>query len=196
MNIKSIVCALAAVLTFSSLSLAATYEVDPSHTQVLFKVRHLGISNVTGLFKDFSGTIEFEPSAVSSSSVKAEVSVASIDTQNEKRDNHLRGEDFFNAEKSPTMRFESKSIKDAKGDSFTVVGDLTINGITKSVELDADFLGQAKDPWGNERIAFEAKATINRKDFGLTWNKLLESGSLLVGEDVKIILEVEAIKKK
>jgi polyisoprenoid-binding protein YceI len=196
MKIKSLVYIFATFLLFSSVSSAATYEVDPSHTQVLFKVRHLGISNVTGLFSEFTGTLEFDPNAVVSSSVKAEVSVASIDTQDKKRDDHLRGEDFFNVKKSPSMRFQSKKIKDAKGDNFTVVGDLTINGVTKTIELDTEFLGAAKDPWGNERVAFEASAKINRKDFGLTWNKLLESGSLLVGEEVKIILEVEAIKKK
>jgi len=125
----------------------------------------------------------------------AKIPVSSIDTDNEKRDAHLKSPDFFDAEKYPYITFTSKQVSDVEGNQFKVTGDLTIKGITKPVTLSVEYLGSAVDPWGNERVAFNAHGTIDRRDFGLTWNKVLETGGLLVGNEVRIILEVEAIKQ-
>jgi len=174
------------------------YQIDPAHTQVIFKVRHLGISNVTGRFDVFEGSYTFDPDNAASSSVEATISAASVDTNEADRDKHLRSDDFLNVEKHPNITFKSKSVTKDPGDSddYTIVGDLTINGVTKEVELDAEYGGHTTDPWGNERTAFEAETKINRKDFGLTWNKALDAGGFVVGDEVKITLEVEGIHKK
>lgn len=174
------------------------YQIDPAHTQVLFKVRHLGISNVTGRFDVFEGSYTFDPDNAASSSVEATISAASVDTNEADRDKHLRSDDFLNVEKHPNITFKSKSVTKDPGDSddYTIVGDLTINGVTKEVELDAEYGGHTTDPWGNGRTAFEAETKINRKDFGLTWNKALDAGGFVVGDEVKITLEVEGIHKK
>jgi polyisoprenoid-binding protein YceI len=157
-------------------------------------VRHLGISWVPGDFKTFEGKYSFDPKNIKSSTAEATITTKSISTDNQKRDDHLRSPDFFNAESNPTITFKSKEITDISGNNFKVKGMLSINGIEKEIVLDAEFLGAVKDPWGNERSAFSASAKINRKDFGLTWNKLLETGGLVVGEEVVIQLEIEGIK--
>jgi polyisoprenoid-binding protein YceI len=174
---------------------AADYRVDPDHTKIGFSVKHLGISNVTGKFNNFEGEFRFDPENISEASASAKIKTKSVDTDHEKRDEHLRSPDFFNVEKQPLLSFTSTEIKNISGKKFTVLGDLSINGIKKPIELQAEYLGSVKDPWGNERAGFSAHASINRKDFGLSWNKLLETGGLLVGETVEIILEVEGIKK-
>lgn len=175
---------------------AAEYTVDPDHSSIGFKVRHLGISSVAGQFADVSGNFTFDPKNIKAASAQAKIAAKSVDTQQAKRDEHLRSPDFFAAEQFPEISFTSKEITAVDGNEFKVLGDLTIRGQTRPVTLDAEYQGSATDPWGNERIAIEAETTINRKDWGLTWNKLTEAGSIVVGEDVKITLEIQGIKKK
>lgn len=175
---------------------AASYTVDPAHTQIIFKIKHLAFSTVSGNFVDFDGEFDFDPDNIAAAKANATIKAKSVNTSNEKRDDHLRSDDFFGVEKHPELTFLSKEIKDVKGNSFIVVGDLTINGVTKSIELDAEYSGAATDPWGNERVAFSAESKIDRKDFGLTWNKAIEAGGFVVGDEVKIVLEVQGIKKK
>jgi polyisoprenoid-binding protein YceI len=175
---------------------AASYTVDPAHTEIQFKVKHLTIATVRGTFVDFEGDFEFDQDSIAASSANATIEAKSVNTNNQKRDDHLRSDDFFNVEKNPKITFFSKEVKNVKGDTFTVVGDITINGVTRTIELDAEFNGAATDPWGNERVAFSAESKIDRKDFGLTWNKVMEAGGLVVGDEVKIHVEVEGIKKQ
>jgi len=175
---------------------AVSYVIDPDHSQVIFKVKHMGISTVTGRFDLMEGAYTFDDKDIANSSVETTIQTASVNTNKQKRDDHLKSPDFFNVDKYPTITFKSKEVKKGSGDDFTIIGDLTINGVTKEVALDAEFGGKAVDPMGNERTAFTAETKINRKDYGLTWNKTLDSGGLVVGDDVKIELEVEGIKKK
>lgn len=175
---------------------AAEYEIDGAHTQITFKVRHLGISWVPGSFSKLEGSFTFDKNNIAASKAEAKIDVASISTLNQKRDDHLRGDDFFNAEKHPQITFITKKVEPQEGSSFKVIGDLTMHGVTKSVELDAEFTGAATDPWGNEKVAFSATTKLNRKDFGLQWNKVLETGALVVGDEVVISLDVQGTKKK
>ncbi|MBI4554002.1 MAG: polyisoprenoid-binding protein [Candidatus Latescibacteria bacterium] len=175
---------------------ATEYTIDPTHSTVMFKVKHLGISTVTGRFDRFSGTFGFDQKKGTASKAAATIEVASIKTDMNDRDAHLRSADFFNAEQFPTMTFVSKAITNVTPKGFNLTGDLTIHGITRPVVLNVELGGAVKDPWGNERAAFTASTTINRKDFGLTWNKVLETGGLLVGEDVHIMLELEGVAQK
>jgi polyisoprenoid-binding protein YceI len=169
-----------------------TFAIDPSHSRFGFSVRHLGFSKVRGSFEEFEGTIRMDEGDLSTLQASATVKTASVDTHEEKRDQHLRSEDFFHVEEYPTMTFESTDVRSVDGDQFTLVGNLTIRGVTKKVEFDAEFLGSGKDPWGNLKLAFEAATKINRKDFGLNWNAVLETGGFLVSEDVEIRLEIQA----
>lgn len=173
---------------------ATDYKIDPTHTSVGFKVKHLAISSVPGKFVDVKGSFSFDPAKIENAKAEAEISVASIDTNEAKRDDHLKSPDFLDAAKFPSIAFKSKKIEKVSNSEFNAVGDLTIHGVTKPVTLKVTYGGAAKDPWGNERAAFLATAKINRKEFGLTWNKVLETGGLVVGEDVEISLEVEGIK--
>lgn len=182
-------------LSFPGPSFAATYKIDTDHTEITFKVKHLGISYVSGSFGEFQGTFEFDPNNVDASRTEAKIAAKSINTRNKKRDDHLRAPDFLDASKFPAITFVSKEIKNVNGSNFTVVGDLSIHGVTKEVELAVTFNGAVKDPWGNEKAAFSASTEINRKHFGLTWNKLLETGAFVVGEEVKISIEVEGTKQ-
>ncbi|HKJ05644.1 MAG TPA: YceI family protein [Geopsychrobacteraceae bacterium] len=191
---KKILFSVVAVLFTASLVSAATYKVDPVHSQVHFTVAHLVIFKVSGVFTEFSGTAEADPTAQALQSVKATVSTTSIDTRIEKRDNHLRSDDFFASDKYPQMTFVSNKIV-GSGNDITIYGDLTIRDKTKEITLKGRYLGSNKDGWGNEVAGFEAKGKINRKDFGLTWNKVLETGGVTVGEDVEIGLEIQAIRQ-
>lgn len=193
---KTLIGLTTALVAIPSLALAAQWNLDGSHSEVSFKIRHLGISTVVGNFHDFTGDLEFDPDDLSSFSAEATVQTASVDTDNEDRDNHLRSEDFFNVEKFPTMTFASTKVTDVKDNSFKLHGDLTIHGVTKAVVFDVDFNGVVNDPWGNTKTGLSAETKINRKDFGLTWNKALEAGGLVVGEDVTIMLEIEAAMDK
>jgi polyisoprenoid-binding protein YceI len=169
-----------------------TYKIDKSHSEAIFQVRHL-LTKVRGRFSDFEGSVEFNEANPEQSSVNFTIRSTSIDTAEPDRDKHLRTADFFDVETHPTITFHSKRIVRKGGDSFDVIGDLTIHGITREVTLPVSHLGKAKDPWGNERIGFEAETTINRKDFGLTWNAALETGGFLVGDEVKIQLQIQAV---
>ena len=169
----------------------ATYNIDKSHSEVLFQVRHL-VTKVRGRFDDFEGTIEFDESNASASSVAVTIQAASIDTNEKDRDTHLRSGDFFDVEKFPTLTFKSTSVS-GSGESYNVVGDLTIHGETRQVTLPATFLGHATDPWGNKRVGFESEITINRKDFGLNWNAALEAGGFLVGDEIKLMQTAQGI---
>lgn len=172
---------------------ATTWSIDKAHTQVQFKVRHLGISNVTGNFGVFDAALVFDPSDIRSLEVNAAADVSSIDTGIEKRDAHLRSEDFFHADEYPQMTFESTGISEVKKGAFRLHGNLTIRGITRPVVFDAELLGVAL-AFGTERAGFTAATTIKRKDFGLEWSKLTEAGGLVVADDVTIMLEVQAIR--
>jgi polyisoprenoid-binding protein YceI len=170
------------------------YAIDKAHSEVTFQVRHL-LTKVRGRFSDFEGTIDYNESDPTRSSVNVTIQAASVDTNERDRDNHLRSADFFDVETFPTLTFSNRSITGKGDDRFDVAGDLTIRGVTRPVTFVVTFLGKAKDPWGNERIAFEADATINRKDYGLNWNAALETGGFLVGDEVKISLSAQAIPK-
>lgn len=188
-----------AVLALPALLLpagAATYDIDPAHSAVTFKVGHMAISKVSGRFEKFSGTIEYTPGETKTWKTEAVIETASVNTGVEARDAHLRGPDFFDTEKFPTMTFKSVKVTGYKNMKGKLHGELTLHGITKPVVLEVEGSGPAVDPWGNERMAATAVTTINRKDFGLGWNKVLETGGLLVGEKVEITLEIEAVKRK
>lgn len=191
---KKIATLLIAVLFSSSAVFAATYQVDPVHSQVHFKVAHLMIASVRGEFNDYTATIEADPVTREVKAVQATIQTASIDTKNKKRDDHLRSGDFFDAANHPEMTFESTRIV-GKGDDIAVYGKLTIRGVTKMIELKGKFLGEVKDPWGNTKAGLEASGNINRQDFGLTWNKALETGGVVVGDEIEIGLEIEALKQ-
>jgi polyisoprenoid-binding protein YceI len=150
------------------------------------------VSKVRGRFTEFEGTIEFDEANPQNSRVDVTIQAASIDTAEGDRDQHLRGADFFDVGKYPTLRFVSTAVKPRGHNTFDVHGDLTIHGVTRSVVLPASYLGAASDPWGNTKLVFEAEVTLNRKDFGLTWNTALESGGFLVGDEVKVSLSIQA----
>lgn len=179
-------------MTTAIATTTTTYSIDKAHSELTFQVRHL-LTKVRGRFSDFSGTIEYDEENPERSQVNVEVQAASIDTNERDRDVHLRSADFFDVEKTPALTFRSTGIQRTSDGTFAVTGDLTIHGVTRSVSFDAFLLGKAKDPWGNERIAFEAETTINRKDFGLTWNAALETGGFLVGDEVTISVSVQAV---
>lgn len=193
--LKKMLPLMLAMLIAAPSAFAATYQLDPAHTQIHFTIPHLMVFKVRGNFNDFAGIVEADPAAQTLSSAKATIQMASIDTRNEKRDDHLRSADFFAVTTYPQMSFNSKSVR-GNGGEITVVGDLTIKGVTKEVTLKGAFLGAATDPWGNQRAGFEATGKINRKDFGLTWNKTLETGGVVVGDELEIGLEVEAIRQQ
>ncbi|HLA64920.1 MAG TPA: YceI family protein [Rhodothermales bacterium] len=171
-----------------------TYTIDPSHSRMGFVVRHLGFSKVRGAFEQFEGTVRMDPSDLSTLQTAGSVQTASITTNEEKRDAHLRSADFFEADTYPTLTFTSTGVSGVSGESFTLAGDLTMRGITHPVTLQAEYLGEGGDPWGGTRVAFEAKTKVNRKDWGLNWNVALEAGGFLVSEEVEIVLEIQAVK--
>ena len=172
---------------------AGTYALDNSHSEVAFKVKHLGLATVTGYFRDYEATVTSPTGELKDLKVNATIQATSIDTGNGKRDDHLRSADFFEVETYPTLTFVSTGIRNVDGDAFEIVGDLTMHGVTKPIVIEAELTGQGTDPWGGRRIAIEGEAEINRKDFGLTWNKALEAGGVLVGEDVRIQLTAQAV---
>ncbi len=174
---------------------AEKYQIDLAHSSVGFTVKHLMISNVKGEFRDFSGTIMFGDKDISKSSVAVTIKVASINTHDDKRDGHLRSPDFFDAEKYSDITFTSKRAE-KQGEGWALVGDLTIKNVTKEVAFPFTLVGPITDLWGNKRIAAQGSLTINRQDYGVSWNKNLDSGGVLVGNDIKIDIEVEAILAK
>ncbi len=178
-----------------SLTWAAVYKVDPDHTTVSFKVRHL-FSKVQGLFNKFEGTVDYEPGKPETWKTSGTIDAASINTNVPQRDKHLRSADFFDVEKYPTISFKSAKVTSATETHATMEGFLTIHGVEKPVLLDLEIRGVGKDPWGNTRAGFTAMTKINRKDFGLNWNEALETGGVLVGDEVEITLEIEGILSK
>lgn len=169
------------------------WNVDRAHSQVKFSVRHLGFTNVEGNFGEFDAALTFDPADLTSVQAEARIETASINTGIAKRDEHLRSADFFDAANHPQITFVSKGVKDVQGKTFKLAGDLTIRGITRPVVLDAELLGTTM-AMGKEVSAITASTTINRHDFGLTWNSLTEAGGVIVGEDVKITIDVEATR--
>lgn len=172
------------------------WVVDPSHSSAEFSVRHMMVSHVRGRFKQMEGRILGALDHPEQSRVSIAIPVTSIDTGEPQRDAHLRSPDFFDAEHHPTITFESRSIERTGTDRFRVVGDLTMRGVTKEVSLDVTFEGQVRDPFGNQRAGFTAETRINRKDWGLHWNALLEAGGVVVGDEVRITVPAEVVLQK
>lgn len=172
-----------------------TYTIDGSHSDVAFSVKHMMISNTRGEFGKVSGTIVIDEKDQAKSAIEATIDVASVDTREPKRDEHLRSPDFFDVKKYPTMVFKSKSVKKVGAKKLAVAGDLTIRGVTKPVKFDATITPELKDPFGNFRRGAEATLKLNRKDFGLVWNKSMDSGGVVVGDEVVVNLNIEAMKK-
>jgi len=170
------------------------WDIDVGHSAIHFWVRHMVISKVHGRFAKWSGAIELDAQDLTRSSVDVRIDAASIDTQVADRDAHLRSPDFLDVAKHPEITFRSTRIEKA-GDGYRVVGDLGLHGVVREVTLEAEFAGTGKDPWGNERAGFSAKAALDRREFGLEWNAALEAGGVLVGEKVEIAIELEAVKK-
>ena len=170
------------------------WNIDTTHSGIHFSVRHMVFAKVRGRLGAFRGTVEFDPGAPTRGTVEVEIDAASIDTGVVDRDNHLRSPDFLDVEAFPQLRFESTRVEKAGGDRYRIHGNLTIRDTTREVVLDAEYGGQAKDPWGNQRVAVSATTSIDRRDFGLEWNQVLETGGLLVGERIDIELEVQAVQ--
>ncbi len=189
---KCFALALLGILFLSQPVSAATYTIDVDHTTVSFKIRHI-LSHVQGQFRQFEGSFDYDPEKSETWKANATLQAASIDTNVEPRDKHLRSADFFDAEKYPTLSFVSTGVTDVTPTSAKLNGLLTIHGVEKPAVFDLQIHGVAKDPWGNTRASFTATTTINRKDFGLNWSKVLETGQLLVGDEVVITLEVEGL---
>lgn len=171
------------------------WVIDPAHSEVHFKVKHLVITTVTGSFGEFSGKVEAEDDNFSNATIEFEANINSIHTNNEQRDAHLKSADFFEAEKFPKLTFKSTRFAKKSDDEFELEGNLTIKDITKLVKLEVEYSGIAKDPWGNTKAGFELKGRINRKDFGLTWNALTEAGGAVVSDEVKLAINVQLVKQ-
>ena len=175
-------------------SVTGTYSIDPSHSQIGFGARHAMVTKVRGLFTDFVGTGYFNAETPAESNLQVTIQAKSINTNNADRDAHLRGNDFFDMEKFPEIKFVSTSFSKADAETYTVTGDLTIKGVSKSITFDLDYTGTAVDPWGNARVGFEGKTTVNRKDWGINFNAALEAGGVLVGEKITLEFEISAVR--
>ncbi len=179
-------------LSLSGLAHATVFNIDAVHSDVGFKIRHF-VAKTGGKFAKFSGTVDFDQKKPEAIKVNAVIETASVDTNNDKRDEHLRGADFFNVTKFPVMTFKSNSAKSAGEGKLQVMGDFTLLGVTKPLTLDVTYVGVAADPWGGTRSGFSATGKINRKDFGMVYNSVLDNGGLMLGEEVEIQLEVEGV---
>lgn len=185
------------MMALPTLSMAQTkWDIDNAHSQVMFNVSHLVISEVTGHFKTFSGNITAGKPDFTDAKIDFEVDVTSINTDNQMRDDHLKGDDFFNASKYPKMVFKGKELKKVGGNKYKLTGDLTIRDVTKTITLDVTYSGTVKDPWGNTKAGFKIKGTVNRFDYNLKWNTLTEAGGAVVGPDVEIICNLQLSKAK
>jgi polyisoprenoid-binding protein YceI len=171
------------------------WQIDPAHSEINFTVRHMMISNVRGRFEKFSGTVDFNEADPARSSVDVQIEAASINTKEAQRDGHLRSADFLDAENYPYLTFKSKNVVKTSENTGRIMGDLTIRGVTREAVLEVDYAGQAKSPWGTTSAGFSATTSINRKDWNLTWNQALETGGVLVGDQIKIAIEVEVVKQ-
>jgi len=175
-------------------TLTGTYAIDPTHSRIGFVARHAMVTKVRGSFNDFEGTGSFDAESPANSKLQLTIQAASIDTRNADRDGHLRSNDFFDMENHPEITFASTAVEHVDGDDYRVTGDLTIKGVTKPVTVDFEYTGVAVDPYGNQRVGFEGKTTVNRKDWGVNWNAALETGGVLVSEKVTLEFEVSAIR--
>ena len=193
---KTLKILIALLFISASLTFAQTnWAFDKSHSKIGFSVTHLLITDVEGQFKDFEATIVSPSEDFQNATIEFSADIASIDTDNEKRDGHLKSDDFFNAEKFPTMTFKSKSLTKVDGKKYKLVGDLTIRDVTKVVSLDVKYNGTVKDPWGNIKSGFTLEGVINRFDYNLKWDSAIETGGLVVGEDVTILAKLQLVKK-
>jgi polyisoprenoid-binding protein YceI len=172
----------------------ATYKIDAAHSDILFKVKHLMITTVTGQFKNFDATLTAEKEDFSDAQISFTADVNSIDTRSEQRDGHLKSNDFFNAEQFPELKFTSTSLT-KNGGGYILKGDLTIRDVTKAIELKADYAGAMVDPWGQKKVGFEAEGKIKRKEFGLSWDAVTEAGGVVVSDDVKLQLNVQFVQQ-
>ncbi|HVM97767.1 MAG TPA: YceI family protein [Candidatus Acidoferrales bacterium] len=191
------VAAIALLASLPMVAQAASFDIDSAHSSAQFAVKHLMVSTVRGTLGKITGTANLDESDISKSSVEATIDVKGIDTREEKRDNHLRGPDFFDADKFPSIHFKSTKVEAAGSDKFNITGDLTIRDVTKPVVLAVE--GSAKpikDPFGNDRMGGVARTRINRKDFGMSFNKTMDNGGVVVGDDVDITIDLELTKKK
>ncbi|PID62962.1 MAG: hypothetical protein CR986_00605 [Ignavibacteriae bacterium] len=194
---KRLINIFVALLLFATiLSAQNEWKFDKSHSKVGFSVTHLVITDVEGQFKDFDGKIIAKGDSFEDAEIEFEAKVASIDTDNEDRDKHLKADDFFNAEKYPKLTFKSKSFKKVDDSEYKLIGDLTIKDVTKEVELNVEYRGTVKDPWGNTKAGFELEGEINRFDYNLKWSKTLETGGLVVSDKVEIFAKLELQKVK
>ncbi len=187
-------CLVLSVLAAAPLVAADTYAVDKGHSSVEFRIRHFA-SKVNGRFSDFEGSIQADPAKPEASSVSFTIKTVSVDTNNGNRDNDLRSPNFFDAAKFPEISFRSSKMISTGKDQYAVTGTLTMHGVSKEVTLPVTYLGSMKDPRGNERASFELNTKLNRKDFGIDWNKTLDSGSLMLSDDVDVTIDLETIKK-
>ena len=173
----------------------ARWSLDPDHSTIEFRVTHMVVSKTTGRFTDYAGFIDLDAEAGTVKAIEATIKAGSVNTNHEKRDAHLRNADFLDIEHYPTITFKMKNYKKT-AEGYTAVGDLTLHGVTKEITLAGQYNGATKDPWGNTRAGFSAEGKLNRKDFGMVWNKTLDSGGLVVGDEVQIRLDIECIKAK
>jgi len=195
---KKIIASISTIIALSlpAFAFASTWTIDPDHSNIGFKVKHLMVANVKGSFEKHTGTVEINDKDITKSKVEVSIDTNSINTNVQKRDEHLRSADFFDVAKYPTMTFVSKKVAKAGKDRLKVTGDLTLHGVTREVVLDVEPISkESKDPWGNIRRGTTATTKIDRKDFGLAWNKGLETGGVLVGDEITITLEIEMIRK-
>lgn len=187
---------LSAALTLSSFALASTWEIDTAHAAGNFSVKHMMLVSVNGTLGDVTGKVEMDDKDITKSKLEASIDLKGINTRQAKRDDHLRSADFFDVEKFPALTFKSTKIEKGEGNKLKVTGDLSMHGVTKSVVLDGELAAEVANPFsGAKTRGFSGTTTLNRKDFGLNWNKVLEAGGMLVGEDVKVTVEAEIVKK-
>lgn len=172
------------------------WNIDTTHSTVGFSVRHMVFAKVHGRFTSFGGSLDIDDADFTKSKISVTVDAASIDTSEEKRDGHLKSPDFFDVEKNPKLTFDAKRIQKVGSDEYKLTGDLALHGVTKEVTFDVEYGGRGKDPWGGERMGFHAKTQLNRLDFGLKWNQVLETGGVLVGEKIEVAIDLEATKAK
>lgn len=191
-----IIAALLVVGLSTANAQTTTWQIDPVHSNITFSVDYMVLTEVSGNFKEFSGTLDRDGDDITKSRFNVEIKSASINTENEKRDGHLRSADFFDVAKFPAVTFVTKSIEKLDGNTYTVKGDLTMHGVTKPFAIAAVYAGEAKDPWGKTREGFKGTATVKRSDFGIKYNSVLESGGVLISDDVKIALNVQFVKQQ
>jgi len=192
--IKRITLTMLLLAVFAIGANADTWNFDVAHSSVGFSTKHMVVSKVTGNFTKFEGSVEFDGENLVQGSVEVTIDVSSVDTNNEKRDDHLKTSEFLDAENYPQMTFKSKKVVSGGDNEFQIIGDLTLRGVTKEVTLESEFNGTVQDPWGGTRAGFSAETTINRQDFGVSFHKALETGGLVVSDKVKINLEIELVK--